>query len=155
MTTSDPKDRAESSEIEVVSTDSELRIGVFPCKCGKNIGAVVDIDAVAEYAKTLPGVVFVQVNRYTCADPGQREIEEAIKEHELNRVVVASCSPTMHEDTFRKAVKAAGLNPYLCIMANIREHVSWVHRDDPKAATEKAKDLVAMSVVKAGTLEAQ
>ena len=146
---------AESSEIEVVSVDSELRIGVFPCMCGNNIGAVVDIDSLAEYAKTLPGVVFVQVNRYTCADPGQREIEETIKEHDLNRVVVASCSPTMHEDTFRKAVKAAGLNPYLCIMANIREHVSWVHRGDPEAATEKAKDLVAMSVAKAASLEAQ
>jgi len=155
MTTSDPKGSAEPTEIEVVSTDSELRIGVFPCMCGKNIGAVVDIEAVAEYSKTLPGVVLVQVNRYTCADPGQREIEEAIKEHGLNRVVVASCSPTMHEDTFRKAVKAAGLNPYLCIMANIREHVSWVHRDNPEAATQKAKDLVAMSVAKAATLEAQ
>jgi len=156
MTTSNPEgDSSVSSELEVVSADSELRIGVFPCMCGKNIGAVVDIDSVAEYAKTLPGVVFVQVNRYTCADPGQREIEEAIKEHELNRVIVVSCSPTMHEDTFRKAVKDAGLNPYLCIMANIREHVSWVHRDDPEAATVKAKDLVAMAVAKAATLESQ
>ena len=156
MTTSDPNDSSsEPSEVEVVSTVPELRIGVFPCKCGKNIDALVDIDSVAEYAKTLPGVVFVQVNRYTCADPGQREIEEAIKEHGLNRVIVVSCSPTMHEDTFRKAVKAAGLNPYLCIMANIREHVSWVHRDNPDAATEKAKDLVAMAVARAATLEAQ
>ncbi|MBY8996444.1 MAG: hydrogenase iron-sulfur subunit [Candidatus Thorarchaeota archaeon] len=156
MTTRDPKDSSsESTKVEVVSTAPELRIGVFPCKCGKNIGAVVDIDSLAEYAKTLPGVVFVQVNRYTCADPGQREIEDAIKEHRLNRVIVASCSPTMHEDTFRKAVKAAGLNPYLCIMANIREHVSWVHRDDPDAATDKAKNLVAMAVARAATLEAQ
>jgi len=156
MTTGDPKERiAGPSEVEVVSTNPELRIGVFPCKCGKNIGAVVDIDAVAEYAKTLPGVVHVQVNVYTCADPGQREIQEAIAEHGLNRVVVASCSPTMHEDTFRKTVKAAGLNPYLCVMANIREHVSWVHQHDHEAATQKAKDLVAMSVAKAATLEAQ
>ncbi|MFX1481671.1 MAG: hydrogenase iron-sulfur subunit [Promethearchaeota archaeon] len=156
MTTTDPKrPSTDSSGIDVVSTDSDLRIGVFPCKCGKNIGAVVDVDSLAEYAKTLPGVVFVQVNRYTCADPGQREIEEAIKTHGLNRVVVASCSPTMHEDTFRKAVKSAGLNPYLCIMANIREHVSWVHRDDPEAATQKAKDLVAMAVAKAATLQPQ
>ena len=156
MTTSDPKDgSSESSEVEVVSTAPELRIGVFPCKCGKNISAVVDIDAVAEYAKTLPGVAHVQVNVYTCADPGQREIQEAIAEHALNRVVVASCSPTMHEDTFRKTVKAAGLNPYLCVMANIREHVSWVHQHDHEAATQKAKDLVAMSVAKASTLEAQ
>jgi heterodisulfide reductase subunit A len=156
MTTGDPKERsAGPSEVEVVSTSPELRIGVFPCKCGKNIGSVVDIDAVAEYAKTLPGVVHVQVNVYTCADPGQREIQTAIAEHALNRVVVASCSPTMHEDTFRKTVKAAGLNPYLCVMANIREHVSWVHQHDHKAATQKAMDLVAMSVAKAATLEAQ
>jgi heterodisulfide reductase subunit A len=136
-------------------TDGDIRIGVFPCKCGKNIGAVVDVDAVAEYASTLPNVVFVQVNRYTCADPGQREIQTAIKEHGLNRVVVASCSPTMHEDTFRKTVKAAGLNPYLCIMANIREHVSWVHANEPELATQKAKDLVAMAVNAASTLEPQ
>ena len=156
MTTGDPKESsAGPSEVEVVSKDPELRIGVFPCKCGKNIGAVVDIDEVAEYAKTLPGVVHVQVNVYTCADPGQREIQEAIAEHGLNRVVVASCSPAMHEDTFRKTVKAAGLNPYLCVMANIREHVSWVHQHDHEAATQKAKDLVAMSVAKASTLEAQ
>lgn len=156
MTTGDPKESsAGPSEVEVVSTDPELRIGVFPCKCGKNIGAVVDIDAVAEYAKTLPGVAHVQVNVYTCADPGQREIQEAIAEHALNRIVVASCSPTMHEDTFRKTVREAGLNPYLCVMANIREHVSWVHQHDHEAATQKAKELVAMSVAKASTLEAQ
>ncbi|MGQ4870620.1 MAG: hydrogenase iron-sulfur subunit [Candidatus Thorarchaeota archaeon] len=143
-------EQSESSEV-----DSGPRIGVFPCMCGKNIAGVVDIEGVAEYAKTLPGVVFVQVNRYTCADPGQREIQEAIREHGLNRVVVASCSPTMHEDTFRKTVKAAGLNPYLCIMANIREHVSWVHMHDPEAATEKAKELVAMAVAKAMTLQPQ
>ncbi|MFW9963616.1 MAG: NAD(P)-binding protein, partial [Candidatus Sifarchaeia archaeon] len=156
MTTSDSKgSSAGPSDIEVVSTDPELRIGVFPCKCGKNISAVIDIEAVAEYAKALPGVVHVQVNVYTCADPGQREIQEAIAEHGLNRIVVASCSPTMHEDTFRKTVKAAGLNPYLCIMANIREHVSWVHQHDHEAATQKAKDLVAMAVAKAATLQAQ
>jgi heterodisulfide reductase subunit A len=156
MTTDDPKERsAGPSQVEVTTIDPELRIGVFPCKCGKNIGAVVDIDDVAEYAKTLPGVVHVQVNVYTCADPGQREIQQAIAEHGLNRVVVASCSPTMHEDTFRKTVKAAGLNPYLCIMANIREHVSWVHQHNPEEATQKAKDLVAMAVAKAATLEPQ
>jgi heterodisulfide reductase subunit A len=156
MTTSDPnRSSAGLPETEVVSSEPELRIGVFPCKCGKNIGAVVDIDAVAEYAKTLPGVVHVQVNTYTCADPGQREIQQAIVEHGLNRVVVASCSPTMHEDTFRKTVKAAGLNPYLCIMTNIREHVSWVHQHEPNAATQKAMDLIAMSVAKAATLVPQ
>jgi heterodisulfide reductase subunit A len=156
MTTSDPKrSSAGPPEADVVSSEPELRIGVFPCKCGKNIGAVVDIDAVAEYAKTLPGVVHVQVNTYTCADPGQREIQQAIAQHGLNRIVVASCSPTMHEDTFRKTVKAAGLNPYLCIMTNIREHVSWVHQHEPESATQKAMDLIAMSVAKAATLVAQ
>ncbi|MFX0044870.1 MAG: hydrogenase iron-sulfur subunit [Candidatus Hermodarchaeota archaeon] len=157
MTTSEHAegDSAEVAEPEVVSGSEEVRIGVFPCMCGKNIGAVVDIEAVAEFSKTLPGVVFVQTNRYTCADPGQKEIQVAIKEHNLNRVVVASCSPTMHEDTFRKTVKAAGLNPYLCVMANIREHVSWVHAHEPELATVKAKELVAMSVAKAMTLEAQ
>ncbi|MHA2082596.1 MAG: hydrogenase iron-sulfur subunit [Candidatus Thorarchaeota archaeon] len=156
MTTDEPKeDPSLDSKPSTDSSGDEIRIGVFPCKCGKNIGAVVDIDDLAEYSETLPGVVFVQTNTYTCADPGQREIQEAIAEHNLNRVIVASCSPTMHEDTFRKAVKAAGLNPYVCIMANIREHVSWVHKDDPMSATEKAKDLVAMAVAKAQTLEAQ
>jgi heterodisulfide reductase subunit A len=156
MTTSSQKESDTGpQEVEVVSSEPELRIGVFPCKCGKNIGAVVDINAVAEYAKTLPGVVHVQVNTYTCADPGQREIQQAIEKHGLNRVIVASCSPTMHEDTFRKTVKAAGLNPYLCIMANIREHVSWVHQQDHAAATQKAKDLVAMSVAKAASLVPQ
>ena len=106
--TSIQSDESETSPDRIEMTNSDIRIGVFPCKCGKNIGAVVDVDAVADYAKSLPNVVFVQVNRYTCADPGQREIQTAIKEHSLNRVVVASCSPTMHEDTFRKAVKAAG-----------------------------------------------
>jgi len=156
MTTSRPKGSSVGPpEAEVVTSEPDLRIGVFPCKCGKNIGAVVNIDAVAEYAKTLPGVVHVQVNTYTCADPGQREIQEAIAQHGLNRIVVASCSPTMHEDTFRKTVKAAGLNPYLCIMTNIREHVSWVHQHDPTSATQKAMDLIAMSVAKAATLVAQ
>ncbi len=157
MTASDPLDKGkiQTDQVEVQSGEDEIRIGVFPCKCGKNIGAVVDIDAVAEYSSTLPGVVFVQQNQYTCADPGQKEIQEAIKEHSLNRIVVASCSPTMHEDTFRKAVKAAGLNPYLCIMSNIREHVSWVHMHEPEDATLKAKELVAMAVAKARTLQAQ
>lgn len=157
MTTSDPANEAmaHAEETEVKHSPGEIRIGVFPCACGKNIGAVVDVDALAEYARTLPGVVFVQQNRYTCADPGQKEIQQAIREHSLNRVVVASCSPTMHEDTFRKAVKAAGLNPYLCIMANIREHVSWVHMHEPDNATLKAKELVAMSVAKAATLQPQ
>ncbi len=154
MTTTHSDESSTGPEREAI-TEGDVRIGVFPCKCGKNIGGVVDVEALAEYARTLPNVVFVQVNRYTCADPGQREIQTAIKEHGLNRVVVASCSPTMHEDTFRKTLRAAGLNPYLCIMANIREHVSWVHANEPELATEKAKDLVAMAVNAASTLEPQ
>ncbi len=126
-----------------------LRIGVFVCHCGLNIAATVDVKAVAEYAKTLPDVVFVKENRYTCADPGQEEIRKAIKEQQLNRVVIAACSPRMHEATFRRTVSEAGLNPFLYEMANIREFSSWCHQTDPAAATERAKDTVRMAVAKA------
>jgi heterodisulfide reductase subunit A len=125
-----------------------LRIGVFVCHCGLNIAATVDVKAVAEYAKTLPDVVFVKENRYTCADPGQEEIRKAIKEQHLNRVVIAACSPRMHEATFRRTVSEAGLNPFLYEMANIREFSSWCHQNDPAAATERAKDTVRMAVAK-------
>ncbi len=130
----------------------ELRIGVFVCHCGLNIAGVVDVEEVAEYARTLPDVVFVKRNRYTCADPGQDEIRKAIKEHKLNRVVVASCSPRLHEPTFRRCVAEAGLNPYLYEMANIRELCSWCHPSTPKEATEKAKEIVKMAVAKARLL---
>jgi len=125
-----------------------LRVGVFVCHCGLNIAGTVDVHAVAEYAKTIPDVVFVKENRYTCADPGQEEIRKAIKEHALNRVIVAACSPRMHEQTFRRTVSEAGLNPFLYEMANIREFASWCHQSDPKAATERAKDTVKMAVAK-------
>jgi heterodisulfide reductase subunit A len=127
---------------------AEPRIGVFICYCGLNIGAVVDVEDVAEYARSLPNVVYVKTNRYTCADPGQDEIRKGIKEHELNRVVVAACSPRMHEPTFRRTVSDAGLNPFLFEMANIREFSSWCHSSTPEEATEKAKDLVKMAVAK-------
>ena len=120
----------------------ELRVGVFVCHCGLNIAGTVDVKAVAEYAKTIPDVVFVKENRYTCADPGQAEIRKAICEQKLNRVVIAACSPRMHEPTFRRTVSEAGLNPFLYEMANIREFASWCHQNDPKAATERAKDSV-------------
>ncbi|MEM2386303.1 MAG: FAD-dependent oxidoreductase, partial [Candidatus Bathyarchaeia archaeon] len=130
----------------------ELRIGVFICHCGLNIAGVIDIKELVEYAKTLPDVVYVKDNRYTCADPGQEEIRKAIKEYKLNRVVVAACSPRMHEVTFRRTVSEAGLNPYLFEMANIREFSSWCHPSTPKEATEKAKDLIRMAVAKARLL---
>lgn len=137
------------------ATTEEPRIGVFVCDCGLNIAGTVDCAAVAEHAKTLPGVVCVVRNRYTCAEPGQNEIKQAIREHQLNRVVVASCTPRQHEPTFRQCVLDAGLNPYLLEIANLREHCSWVHGDDPVGATRKAKDLVASAVAKALYLQPQ
>ncbi|MCW4025085.1 MAG: hydrogenase iron-sulfur subunit [Candidatus Bathyarchaeota archaeon] len=125
-----------------------LRVGVFVCHCGLNIAGTVDVHAVAEYAKTLPDVVYVKENRYTCADPGQEEIRKAIREQKLNRVVVAACSPRMHEPTFRRTVAEAGLNSFLYEMANIREFSSWCHQNQPEAATERAKDAIRMAVAK-------
>ncbi len=136
-------------------SDQPLRIGVFVCDCGLNIAGTVDTEEVARFAAELPDVVAVVRNRYTCADPGQNEIKKAIAEHRLNRVVVASCSPKIHEPTFRACVSEAGLNPYLMEMANIREHCSWVHINDREAATAKAMDLVAGAVGRARRLEPQ
>jgi heterodisulfide reductase subunit A len=127
----------------------EPRIGVFICHCGLNIAGTLDIKELVEYAKTLPDVAYVKENRYTCADPGQEEIRKGIKDYKLNRVVVAACSPRMHEPTFRRTVSEAGLNPFLFEMANIREFSSWCHPSTPKEATEKAKDLIRMAVAKA------
>ncbi len=126
-----------------------LRIGVFICHCGLNIAGTLDIKELVEYAKTIPDVVYVKENRYTCADPGQEEIRKGIKEYKLNRVVVAACSPRMHEPTFRRTVSEAGLNPFLYEMANIREFSSWCHPSTPEAATERAKDAIRMAVAKA------
>jgi heterodisulfide reductase subunit A len=127
----------------------QLRIGVFVCHCGLNIAGTVDIKQVVEYARTIPDVVYVKENRYTCADPGQEEIRKGIREYKLNRVIVAACSPRMHEPTFRRAVSEAGLNPFLFEMANIREFASWCHPNTPQEATERAKDAVRMAVAKA------
>jgi len=129
------------------------RIGVYVCHCGLNIAGSVDCGEVAKFAATLPHVVLAQDNRYTCSDQGQEGIKKDIKEHGLNRVVVASCSPRLHEPTFRKACADAGLNKYLFEMANIREHCSWVHLYDRESATEKAKDLVKMAVAKVALLQ--
>jgi len=123
------------------------RIGVFICHCGENIARTVDTAAVAAESAKLPGVVHSVDYKYMCSDPGQAMIKQAIAEHQLTGVVVAACSPHMHEKTFRRAVAGAGLNPFLCEMANIREHCSWIHEDREKA-TEKAIDAVRMIVEK-------
>ena len=123
------------------------RVGVFICWCGSNIAETVDSGAVARYAATLPGVVIARDYKYMCSDPGQRLITDAIQAHKLSGVVVASCSPRMHENTFRRTVANVGLNPYMFEMANIREHCSWVHTNR-REATEKAKDLVRLMVEK-------
>jgi len=130
----------------------EPRVGVFICHCGLNIAAKVDVKAVSEYAKNLPNVIVSRDYVFMCSTVGQELIKEEIKKHNLNRVVVAACSPSMHEPTFRAAIESAGLNKYLLEMANIREHCSWAH-SDREAATEKAKDLVRMAIAKARLLE--
>jgi len=131
----------------------EPRIGVFVCHCGINIGGVVDVPAVMEYARTLPNVAYAEQNLYTCSQDTQDKITEKIIEHRLNRVVVASCTPRTHEPLFRATLQFAGLNPYLFEMANIRDQCSWVHMREPEAATEKAKGLVRMAVAKARLIQ--
>ena len=133
--------------------NEEVRVGVFVCHCGVNVGGVVDCPDVAEYAKTLPNVEFATDYKYMCSDPGQGMIQDAIKEHNLNRVVVAACSPRLHEPTFRRCVEEAGLNKFLFEFANLREQDSWVHMTQPVEATAKAKDLTRMAVAKARLLE--
>ena len=125
----------------------ELRIGVYVCWCGTNIAKMVDVETVSNEIKELPNVVVSKDYKYMCSDPGQELIVQDIKEHNLNRVVVAACSPRMHEITFRKALENAGLNPYMFEMANIREQASWVHTDRVEA-TKKAKDLIAAAISK-------
>ena len=141
-----------TTEASKQTKPEELRIGVFICHCGLNIAGTLDIKELVEYSKTLPDVVFVKENRYTCADPGQEENRKAIQEKKLNRVIVDACSPRMHEPTFRRTVSEAGLNPFLFEMANIREFSSWCHGSMPKEATEKAKDIIKMAVAKARLL---
>jgi len=133
----------------------ELRIGVFVCHCGFNIGGVVDVPQVVKYAKTLPNVVCAEENLYACSSAGLNLIKECIDKHNLNRLIVASCTPATHEPLFRNTCEEAGLNKYLFEMVNIREHSSWVHMQYPKEATEKAKDLVRMAVAKASYLKPQ
>ena len=131
----------------------EPRIGVFVCHCGINIGGVVNVPEVVEYAKTLPYVVYAEANLYTCSQDTQKLILEKIKANNLNRVIVASCTPRTHEPLFRETVQEAGLNPYLFEMTNIRDQCSWVHMHQPEKATEKAKALVRSTVAKAKLLK--
>ncbi len=130
-----------------------MNIGVFVCHCGLNIARVVDVKDVTDYSRSLPDVTFAQDIKYACSDSGQDEIIKAIKENDLDAVVVSACSPKLHEVTFRRAAMRAGLNPYMVVMANIREQCSWVHQSMPKSATAKAKDLVRMAVAYARNLE--
>jgi heterodisulfide reductase subunit A len=123
----------------------EPKIGVYICHCGANIAGIVDVAKVVEYAKGLPAVAITRDYKFMCSDPGQDLIKNDIRGQGLNRIVVASCSPRLHEPTFRRAVAAAGLNPYLFEMANIREQCAWVHTDKAKA-TEKAMALVNAAV---------
>ncbi|MBS3794709.1 MAG: CoB--CoM heterodisulfide reductase iron-sulfur subunit A family protein [Candidatus Thorarchaeota archaeon] len=132
---------------------SEKRIGVFICHCGSNIAGVVDVEKVVEEVKDLPNVVHAEDYKYVCSKPGQQIITDRIKEERLDRVVIAACSPRMHERTFRETMRNAGLNPYKLEIANIREHNSWIHADEPEAATEKAIDLVRMAIARDRLLE--
>lgn len=138
-----------------MSGNKRPRIGVFVCHCGVNIGAVVNVPGVVEYARTLPNVVCAEGNLYMCSSEGLSKIKEAIKKHDLTQVVVASCTPRTHEPVFRGACEEAGLNKYLFHMANIREHCSWVHLKEPDKATEKAKEIIRMAVARATLLEPQ
>jgi len=139
--------------VEKDVTEEPPRVGVFVCHCGLNIGGVVDVPAVKEYAAELPHVVFAEENLYTCSQDTQEIIKEKIEEYDLNRVVVASCTPRTHEPLFQETVREAGLNKYMFTMANIRDQCSWVHSSDPEGATEKSKDLVRAAVAKVVELE--
>ena len=135
-------------------TDEEPRIGVFICHCGHNIASVVDVNAVARQAAELPDVVYSETDLFTCSDTSQARLRDVILQHRLNRVVIASCSPRTHEALFQETLRESGLNPYLFSMTNIRDQCSWVHRDDPAQATEKACDLMRMAVGRARWLRA-
>lgn len=131
----------------------DIRVGIFICNCGSNIGGFVNVPAVVEYAKGLKDVVFADAGKWSCSVDALAQLQAVIREHHLNRIVVAACTPRTHEPLFKRTVKEAGLNPYLLEFVSIREQVSWVHMDDPQAATEKAKDLLRMGIAKARLLE--
>jgi len=130
----------------------EIKIGVYICQCGVNIASVVDVADVVRFASGLPHVTVARDSKYTCAEPGQKKIQQDIHELGVNRVVVASCTPRMHEVTFQGVLAEAGLNPYFFEMANIREHVAWISKDTARA-TAKAKHLVAAAVARVALQE--
>jgi len=143
------KDYPEEMEVR----DQEPRIGVFVCHCGINIGGVVNVPEVREYARTLEGVAYVEENLYTCSQDTQEKMKKAVQENQLNRVVVASCSPRTHEPLFQETIRETGMNKYLFEMTNIRDQCSWVHMHQPEEATEKAKELIRMAVAKSRLLK--
>jgi len=133
--------------------EEDIRIGVFVCDCGSNIAGVVDVPEVVEYARGLKDVAFADEGKWSCSVDALSTMQESIREHKLNRVVIASCTPRTHEPLFKQTIKEAGLNPYLLEFVSIREQVSWVHMNEPEIATQKAKDLVKMGAAKAALLE--
>ncbi len=133
--------------------NEDIRVGVFVCHCGSNIGGIIDCKKLTEYSRTLPNVAYAEDNMYTCSEGGLKQIKENVKEHQLNRVVVASCTPRTHEPLFRETIQEVGLNPYLFEMVNIRDQCTWVHMGDSDTALEKAKDLIRMGVGKAALLQ--
>jgi heterodisulfide reductase subunit A len=137
------------------NNDQDIRIGVFICHCGSNIAGYLNMEELSDYAENLPNVTFVQRNLYSCSEGGINEIKKGIKEQNLNRVVVASCTPRTHEPLFRSSCEESGLNPYLFEMVNIRDQCSWVHMREQEDGTAKAKDLIRMGVAKAALLEPQ
>ena len=145
------KERVFPEELNI--DGQEPRIGVFVCKCGVNIAGYADVPAIKDHAEKLPGVVYAEESLFACSQDSQEKLVEVIKEHKLNRIVVAACTPTTHEPLFQETMRDAGLNPYLFDMANIRNQCTWVHSDDKTIATGKAKDLVSMSVARAARLE--
>ncbi len=145
------KEKTYPQEKDVSS--EEPRIGVFVCNCGTNIGGIVDVPKVGEYARTLPGVIYVEENLFTCSQDTQEKMKEAIERESLNRVVVAACTPRTHEPLFQETLKDAGLNKYLFEMANIRNQCSWVHSKEKEEATQKAQDLVRMAVARAQLIQ--
>lgn len=155
MTEPAPQDKAVTASAPEKAADGKTRpkVGVFICHCGSNIAGVVDCGRVRQEAEKFGDVVVAKENKYTCSDLGQEEIIKAIKENGVERVVVAACSPRLHEPTFRKCIQQAGLNPYLLHMVNIREQCSWVHAHEKEKATEKAAQLIGMGVSKAAKLE--
>ncbi len=144
-------ERAYPEELDV--DDLPVRIGVFICRCGKNIGEVVDVSSVKEYALSMPDVACAEENLYSCSQDNQIVLRKAIEEHHLNRVVVAACTPRTHEPLFQETLREAGLNKCLFEMVNIRDQCSWVHAHEKEAATDKAKDLLRMAVAKARLIE--